>query len=166
MVRLRFRPKRSALLFNPLKKAIGDFDIDIAISTAIVSVGPASAYALVWEYGNLRQTKKGPKTTLGIDPETGARVWLTIQAPSGYVRIWKPRFKTIIASSLHGIKWGERDAKHQLTDAVERMGERMANLVETTAPVDKGDLKASITWLKPRQAKQLTRALRGVRGSG
>lgn len=144
---------------------LGDLDLDIALATAIVSTGPPSAYALVWEYGNIRQTKKGPKTVLGVDPETGARVWLTIQAPSGYVRILKPQFRDIIEEEIIKVKFGGKDVKTQLIYAMDRIGRRMTALVKQYVPVDKGDLKASITWLHPQQGQNLKQALAGVRGN-
>jgi len=164
MYRPRINLKRAAVLFNPLKKVLGDFDIDIAISTAVVSRGPAAAYALVWEYGNIRQTKKGPKTVLGVDPESGEAIWLTIQAPSGYVRIWKPLFKTIIFGELGKVKFGRKDTRQQLVAAWDRIGQLMTEKIRSTAPVDKGDLKGSITWTSPTNMQKMIRALKGVKG--
>jgi hypothetical protein len=45
--RPRFSAKRTAVLFSPVKKMLGDLDFDLAISTLIVSKGEGSAYALV-----------------------------------------------------------------------------------------------------------------------
>lgn len=170
MIRPRVNLRRAALLFNPLKKMLGDLDIDIAMATAIVSRGAPSAYALVWEYGNVRQTKKGPKTTHATDIETGKKVWLTIQAPKGYVRVLRPRFRKIIEQELGKVKFGKKDTKKQIASAWDRVGERIVALVKEKVPVgdgtEGGALRDSITWIKPRQAKTLKQALAGVKGNG
>jgi len=120
---------------------------------------------LVWEYGNVRQTKKGPKTTLAIDIETGRKVWLTIQAPHGYVRILTPKFHKIIRIELGKVKFGEKNVKKQVIEAWERIGELCAIEVRKVVPVDKGNLKESITWLKPRAISDLKALLKDMRGS-
>jgi hypothetical protein len=163
---------RLSILFNPLKTTLSALNMhEAAISTMIVSRGPASAYALVWEYGNIRQTKKGPKTTLGVDPETGARIWHTIQAPSGYVRIWKPTFRRIILEEINKVRFlrhgasgaSGRELYQQLTEAWSRIGERMTERIKSTVPVDSGDLKGSITFI-PGSATSLRKSFSGVKG--
>lgn len=153
------------MLFNMLKHVTGDLNLDIAIASGIVSVGPPSAYALVWEYGNVRQTKPGPKTTLAVDIDSGKKVWLTIQAPHGYVRILRPIMRSIMLGELSKVRFGQKRVKQQLMEAWNRIGEQCAALVKTTVPVDKADLKESITWLKPRQAQDLSSLLANVKGA-
>src|SRR5580765_2079633 len=65
----------------------------------VISEGDAAAYALVWEWGNARQTKEGPKTVRGINPD-GQPVWLSIQAPYGYIRIHEAESVNIIEMVL------------------------------------------------------------------
>ena len=164
MRRPRINPRRAAILFTPLRRQIGDLHLDIALSVAIVSEGPPSAYALVWEYGNIRQTKKGPKTTLGFDPETGKRVWLTIQAPTGYVRMLTPIFRGILHQEIETVKWGRKDTKQQLVRALNRAAQHMVMKIKEYVPVDTGALKDSITFIPPMEISKLKKQYGGTKG--
>lgn len=143
MRRLRVSLRRPRLLFDELRLFLDDLsNIEVAVEVNLTSEGPAAAYAYVWEWGNVRQTKKGPKTTLGTNPN-GERVWLTIQAPKGYIRILTPAFHRIVRDELKKEKFTGRD-KTKLSRAGKRISKRMLSLLRDTVPVDEGDLRDSL----------------------
>ena len=112
----------------------------------IMVEGPAAAYADVWEWGNARQTKKGPKTTRGINPD-GSSVWLTITAPHGYIRTNIGKFWTIIDQEIGNVDFEQssgRQIDKQIKKAARRIGERVASVIAKAAPYDTGDLSESI----------------------
>jgi bacteriophage HK97-gp10 putative tail-component len=119
----------------------------------VVSEGDAAAYALVWEWGNARQTKEGPKTVLGINPD-GEQVWLSIQAPFGYIRINEPEYVHIVMQELDRMDLSDTEnaddilAEMQKASAV--AGERIAELIRQVAPIDTGALRESIQAADPR----------------
>lgn len=112
----------------------------------IQSYGDAAAYAWVWEYGNIRQTKQGPKTVLGVNPN-GEQVWLSIQAPFGYIAIHNVQFQQILNDELGKAKFLSGDPRKALEDASYRAAQRMVPLIEGSAPIDTGALGASILAL-------------------
>lgn len=127
--------------------------IDKKVEGGVAVVGPAAAYALVWEWGNARQTKKGPKTTLGINPD-GSRVWLSIQAPKGYIRVLRPIFSRIIDQEIAKVKFKDLSAnslQKELSSAASRITERLAKIIAEHAPEDSGNLKSSIISLTQNQ---------------
>lgn len=122
-----------------------------SVEGGIASVGDAAAYALVWEWGNARQTQVGPKTVVGTNPD-GERVYLSIQAPMGYVRVNTPEFLAVIDDEIGKISFRRLDAavlKALLVKASANIGKRIADIIKDTVPVDSGQLKASITVVGP-----------------
>jgi hypothetical protein len=113
----------------------------------VVSEGDAAAYALVWEYGNARQTKEGPKTVKGMNPD-GEEVWLSVQAPFGYIRIHEPDFIRIIEDKLSAMDFSDAvtgsDVRNEMKRASFEAAEQIAELLKTFAPIDKGGLRESI----------------------
>lgn len=136
---------------SDLYKQLHDFvqemeDVDERIESGIVSVGDAAAYANVWEWGNLRQTKEGPKTTLGINPD-GDQVWLTIQAPYGYIRVNMETYQLIMMEEIDKVNFAQtsgRDIDKQLKRATDRISKRILEVLKDTVPVDSGDLQDSL----------------------
>ena len=120
--------------------------LDKMVQVGVASVGDPSAYALVWEWGNARQTKEGPKTVLGINPD-GEEVWLSIQAPRGYIRILTPQFMTLIRKEMKSVDFAKTTSKaiyKELKAAAMRIADKMAEMIRETVPVDTGDLQTSI----------------------
>lgn len=144
MKRIRVPLGRPRLLFDEFLLFLEEelAEIELGVMIEITSEGPPAAYALVWEWGNVRQTKPGPKTTLGINPN-GERVWLTIQAPRGYIRVLTPQFHAIVKDELSSMKFTGKD-KTKLTQCAKRISKRMLTLLKDTVPVDKGDLRDSL----------------------
>ncbi len=142
-------PALDDLSLKEVKKALDSFREASAggpVRGGVASVGEASAYALVWEWGNSRQTQKGPKTVLGTNPD-GSQVWLSLQAPFGYIRIHEPEYIQILEKELEAMDFDALDARDIRTAmelAAIRAGEKMAALIRETVPLDSGDLKESI----------------------
>ncbi len=117
----------------------------------VASDGEAAAYALVWEWGNARQTKKGPKTTLGINPD-GEEVWLTIQAPMGYIAIHEGEYFQMIENALAEADFGDMksgEVLRAMKAASIQAGQQIAELIRDSAPIDTGALRDSIQAVSP-----------------
>jgi hypothetical protein len=118
----------------------------------VVVEGDAAAYALVWEWGNARQTKQGPKTVKGINPD-GSEVWLSIQAPSGYIAIHENEFLQIIDYQLGQIDLSEAETGKEIRDEMKKASlasaRMIAEIIRDFAPVDKGLLRESIEATDP-----------------
>lgn len=118
---------------------------DKMISAGVASVGDAANYAEVWEWGNIRQTQPGPKTVEGTNPN-GEQVWLSIQAPYGYIQIHDSQYWDILTEELNKIQFKSKTAQgitKELQHASKIAMMRCAVLVANSAPVDRGDLAAS-----------------------
>lgn len=109
------------------------------ISSGVAATGEAAAYALVWEYGNIRQTKQGPRTVLGVSAATGAPAWLSTQAPTGYVRIHEPQYWQIIKDELGKMDIASaEDFRSALQQTAERISQRIVKIIQEAAPVGMG----------------------------
>lgn len=147
-------PALDELAVKEIKKTLDGFKEASAegpIRGGVASEGDAAAYALVWEWGNARQTKKGPKTTLGMNPD-GSQVWLSLQAPFGYIRINEDKYIEILQKELAEMKFGKLQGK-EILDALRQASinasEKIAELIRETVPVDSGNLKESIVAMEP-----------------
>jgi len=121
-------------------------DISPQITGGVKVVGPPAAYALVWEWGSVRLTKPGPKTTWGENP-AGERVILTITAPYGYIRVNKFQYIHILKEEVQNARLNKVSPdnwENALKDAMSRAEIRCALLISSTAPIDSGDLRTSI----------------------
>lgn len=133
-------------MFDKLDEFMLEFEEqDELVEAGVVSVGDPAAYALVWEYGNVRQTKPGPKTMIGINPK-GENVFLTIQRPYGYISIYGSSFEDALEDELSKVSFsgsstGEISAG--LRRAAYRAAQRIAYILSNTAPVDTGALARS-----------------------
>ena len=118
---------------------------DQEISAGVASMGDAAAYAEVWEWGNVRQSKPGPKTVLGTNPN-GEQVWLSIQAPFGYVRINENQYWEVLKQELAKVQFKSTNARgitEELEAAAEEAMKIIAQIIGDHAPVDTGDLSKS-----------------------
>lgn len=125
--------------------------IAVVVESGVESVGPPSNYALVWEWGNARQTKKGPKTTKGKNPD-GKSVWLTIQAPRGWIGIHEPAMWKVIEEEIDKVDFSsanESSLRQGLEQAYIRIAQRALELLQSTVPIDKGDLYDSLKVVRP-----------------
>ena len=134
--------------FEALKDLVGD---GRAIEFGMASIGEASAHALVWEWGNIRQTKPGPKTVIGTNPD-GKMVWLSIQAPFGYIRINENKYWDSIMDVLGNVNYAQPNARaleRELKRAGKKIADQVVTLTKMTVPVDSGDLRDSLKPVYP-----------------
>lgn len=113
--------------------------------------GEAAAYALVWEWGNVHQTQIGPKTTLGVNPD-GERVYLSIQAPTGYIRVNTPLFMAALKEELSRVKFSNVSTggvSQELEKAAKRTARRWVDIIRQHVPVDTGQLHDEIQVVNP-----------------
>jgi len=122
------------------------------IRGGVISEGDAAAYALVWEWGNARQHKEGPKTVLGINPD-GETVWLSTQAPFGYIRIHSDEMDNLLMSELMKVDFDKVDTAEDFIQEMKaaslEAGIKIADFIRSVAPVDSGDLRDSIEAANP-----------------
>ena len=121
------------------------------ITAGVASTGEAAAYAEVWEWGNIRQHKEGPKTVLGINPD-GENVWLSVQAPVGYIAVNENQYWAILKDELSKVKFKSHTAKgitEELEAASIKAMQKICIVIQKTAPVDSGDLSESFEVVEP-----------------
>lgn len=120
--------------------------------------GSAAAYALVWELGNRRQKTPGPKTRWGIN-RNDERVILTSQAPYGYVGIGSFAFWKIIEEEIGAVSFSSGSAAEinvRLSVAIDNASQRIAQIIKSFAPVDKGDLVSQIQMVDSDESELLS----------
>lgn len=130
-------------------------DANITVEAGVASEGPAAAYVFVWEFGNIRQSKPGPKTVAGVNPVTGEKAFFSTQAPQGYVRVLIPIFRDLMDAEISKISFinpERRTLKTQLETAAKRITSRMADLIRQAVPVDTGELRLSIQPVYPGES--------------
>lgn len=114
------------------------------VSGGVVVLGPAAAYALVWELGSLRLKKPGPRTVWGKNRD-GQRRIMSSQAPEGYVGIIADKFWPVIEEALSHVDYGSKAIQIQLEVAMDNASQKIASMVRDLAPVgDTGDLRTGI----------------------
>lgn len=145
---------------------IADEDIDklvswlnqmaIIVESGVQSVGPPANYALVWEWGNIRQTKKGPKTVQGRNPKGQfTNRWFSTQAPSGWIAINEDKYWNIIQDELSKVSFDSKESitedslKQELTGAYKRISEKCLVILQENVPIDSGDLYDSLQVVEP-----------------
>lgn len=134
------------VLFDKLDEFLLEFEEhDQMIEYGVMATGPAAAYAEVWEWGNARQTKAGPKTVLGTNPD-GEMVWLSSQAPFGYIRVNQDQFLEVVKIELGKVKFNSTNAAgitEELQKAGRKIMKEISGIIQDTAPVDTGQLRSS-----------------------
>lgn len=141
------------MLFDKLDEFMLEFEEhDKEIKAGVASVGDAAAYALVWELGNARQTKEGPRTTRGYNIQTGEVVWLTIQRPYGYIRINENLYWEALKDEMKKVKFSGTNAR-EITEELEacavKVAKRIVKIISQTAPVAEGKLRDSFEVVEP-----------------
>lgn len=112
-----------------------------------------AAYARAIEYGSLTGQRPwpspGPRTTLAIDPETGAHVVVSAQAPQGFVRIQAPAFASVVANELKvPADWLNAGAtQSHIADALQRAAQNVLQRLQEAVPRSSGRLAESLQVL-------------------
>ena len=99
------------------------------VTAGVASVGDAAAYALVWEWGNTRQKKPGPKTVKGTNPD-GKMVWLSSQAPFGYIRIHEPEYWQVIEEEMSSVDLNKLRSKQEITSNLRNVAKRAVKKIK------------------------------------
>src|ERR1035437_3474806 len=108
--------------------------------------GPGAAYALVWEWGNIRQHFIGPKTTIGTNPD-GEQVFLSIQAPHGYIRVNKPLYWAAFEQELGHLRLNSTAGAgihEEFQKVVDKTAVRVRDIIKEHVPFDTGQLYSDI----------------------
>jgi hypothetical protein len=111
--------------------------LDQTVEAGLMATGPAAAYAEVWEWGNARQEKQGPKTVLGVNPD-GETVWLSTQAPMGYIAVHTDKYVAIVKAE---VAKSALDGDTGLKEVAHNAMVLIKEVVEENAPVDSGQLR-------------------------
>lgn len=139
------------ILFDHVDDFLQEFTDIEEVASGVASIGDAASYALVWEWGNARQRQIGPKTTLGINPD-GKRVFLSIQAPHGYIRVNEPLYWAALEEEIDAMEFtgGSSAAiRREMGQAAKRAAKRVQEIIQEHVPVDHGDLHDSIKVVNP-----------------
>ena len=102
--------------------------------------GPAAAYALVWEWGNARQHQIGPRTTVGTNPD-GEKVFLSIQAPHGYIRVSEPSYWAALEQEMGKVSFSGTTPgaiREELEEAAEKICNRIRDIIKEHVPIGIG----------------------------
>ena len=128
---------------------------DKMIKAGVEVVGdPEDVYGLVWEWGNRRQKKPGPKTVIGTNP-AGKMVWLSSQAPFGWIRINEPFMLRIVDDVMATAEFTDpsRDGvRRELERLAKKISKGCAEVLAMSAPVDSGALRKAIKPVDPGDA--------------
>jgi hypothetical protein len=118
--------------------------IDKPIRGGVAVYGSAAAYALVWEFGALKNV--GPKTVMGANGRIFSK-----QAPEGYVGIHQDDLFDIVVAELKNATIVGRtpsETKLRLEIISDNISQKWARLISDSAPADTGDLRAQIQYVE------------------
>jgi len=128
---------------------------DKLIKAGVEIVGdPQDVYGLVWEWGNRRQKKPGPKTVIGTNPNK-KMVWMSSQAPFGWIRINEPFMLRIVEDVMATADFVSPDRaaiKRELERLAKKISKGCAEVLKMSAPVDTGALRKAIKPVDPGDA--------------
>ena len=116
-----------------------------------VADSQAAAYARVLEYGSIAGQRPWPhpgeRTVAAVDPETGAQVVVSAQAPQGFIRVRAPEFLNQLREAIAGpADW--LDAKKLEQHFASSLQSATAHALEemrTAVPRESGKLAQSLT---------------------
>jgi len=108
--------------------------------------------AMVWAYGYVTRTiNPGPKTLWSVNYYGEPKV-LTITAPTGFIRVQEQDYRRILNAEFAAAAFASKPISSWSTLAVQMMtnaAQRCAQITSQAAPIDKGDLRASIVAALP-----------------
>lgn len=133
------------------------FEAMASVAGARAAIGirdpEVAAYARALEYGSLAGQwpwpSPGPRTTLAIDPETGAHVVVSAQAPQGFVRVQAPAFADVVAHELTvPADWLDAGAAQpHIANALHRAAQDVLQRLQEAAPRSSGRLAENLQVL-------------------
>lgn len=115
-----------------------------------VTDAQAAAYARVLEYGSITGQRPWPqpgeRTVAAVDPDTGAQVVVSAQAPQGFIRVRAPEFLNQLREQISGqADW--LDAK--------KLDKHFAAAVQSSAASALEEMRAAV----PRESGHLAQSL-------
>jgi hypothetical protein len=116
-----------------------------------VADAQAAAYARVLEYGSVTGQRPWPhpgeRTVAAVDPETGAQVVVSAQAPQGFIRLRAPEFMNQLRSAIAApADWLDAESLNgHFAAAVQSITARALEEMRAAAPRDSGRLAQSLT---------------------
>ncbi len=138
--------------FDKLDEFMLEFEQhDKEIASGVMVIGEAAAYAEVWEWGNRRQHKAGPRTVIGTNPK-GEMVWLSSQAPFGWIRVNEDEMWDAVQSELRKAKFDQPNAAAMTAELEKRAysaAKLVAKILSEHAPKLSGDLADSLVAILP-----------------
>jgi hypothetical protein len=128
-----------------------------ALRPATVAIGvvdaETAAYARVLEFGSVAGQppwpQPGPRTVLAVDPETGAHVVVSTQAPQGFIRVRAPEFLAALRNRLAWpVDWlGPAAVQAHLEESVREAAAAALETLRREVPRDSGSLAESLALL-------------------
>jgi len=110
----------------------------------------AAAIARVLEFGSVAGRRPwphpGPRTVVAVDPETGASVVVSAQAPGGFIRVQaRVAIEELVRELTTQAEWLDRgEIESHLSASVARAAGAMLARIRAAAPRDSGRLAASL----------------------
>lgn len=139
------------LTLDELGGRLEDLAALAAKSAAVGVTDPEAAlYARILEYGSIAGQPPwphpGPRTVLAVDPETGAQVVVSAQAPQGFIRVRATQFADALRRELaQPADWLDAGAvESHLDQAVRLAAQAVLEELRSAAPRDSGQLAQSL----------------------
>jgi hypothetical protein len=110
-------------------------------------------YARALEYGSVAGQRPWPapgsRTTLAVDPETGAQIVVSVQAPRGFIRIQAPAFSAdLIEKMRRSADWLDAAGiEAHLQAAIREAATAALARIRAAAPRDSGQLADALEVL-------------------
>lgn len=111
----------------------------------------AAAYARVLEYGSITGQRPWPhageRTVAAVDPDTGAQVVVSAQAPQGFIRVRAPEFLNRLREMVAGpANWLDAQKLDQhFATALHSASKQALEEMRSTVPRESGQLARSLT---------------------
>jgi hypothetical protein len=114
-----------------------------------------AAYARALEYGSVAGQHPWPyageRTVAAVDPESGAQVVVSAQAPQGFIRVRAPEFLEQLREAIAGpADWLDaEELDRHFAAAVQAAAAQALETMRAVAPRDSGRLAQSLTIMNP-----------------
>lgn len=126
--------------------SVGDRSAGIGVADA-----QAAVYARVLEYGSITGQRPWPRpsehTVAAVNPETGAQVVVSAQAPQGFIRVRAPEFLNQLREAIAGpADWLDAQKLNQhFATALQAAAAQALEQMRAAVPRDSGRLAQSLT---------------------
>ncbi len=113
-----------------------------------------AAYARIFEYGSIAGHRPWPhpgeQTVTAVDPETGAQVVVSAQAPHGFIRVHVPAFRDRLQQEIKGsADWLDPDGlETHFTAALEAAATKTLEEIRAELPQRWNRLRQSLEIMK------------------